>query len=409
MTLQALQYTANKKHLIEYQLQQIKLSPQFEQAGRMFPLLEYLIHQELNGELNSFNQTCLAIEVFGKSADFDSVSDSIVRVEVGRLRNKLREYFNDLGKNGPVLIEFPKGQYRPHFTFRRVSDSSSLPPLPKQKIHFCKTSDNINIAYATMGSGSGLPLVKTSTWLTHLEIDYAQPTYHHFWSEFSRDRQFVRYDSRNMGLSQRKINNFTFEDMVSDLEAVIDAAGIEKCILFGTSQGVSVAAAYAARHPERVSRLILLSGFLRGPNKAPELWGEEFGDAFCSALKVGWQQENSNFRKLVCRILIPDGTQEQYRLLDELQLASCDKDAVLEYAALVNDIDVSGEVGKIQAPTLIFHGKGDDNPIQESYLAASLIPNSELIVLETSNHLLQADEKAWDCFVDATNTFIAND
>lgn len=406
MTLQPVQYTTNKKHLIEHQFDRIKESQPFEKAGRMLPLLDYLVHLELDEKVDGFNQTTLAIDVFGKSADFDSVSDSIVRVEMGRLRNKLREYYDGAGKESPVLIEFPKGQYRPHFTFRRVIDSSFLPPLPPQKIHFCKTPDDVNIAYSVMGSGNELPIVKTSTWLTHLEIDYEQSTYRHVWSEFSRNRQLIRYDSRNMGLSQRNVANFSFDDMAIDLETVIDAAGIEKCVLFGTSQGVSVAVAYAAKHPERVSKLILLSGFLRGPKVAPEMWGEGFGEAFTSALKVGWQQPNSIFRNLVCQILIPDGTQEQYKLIDELQLASCDKDAVIKYDEFVQQTDVSEQASKIQTPTLLLHAKEDTLSALESHYAASIIPDSKLIILETANHILQPDEEAWDCYVEAVNEFI---
>lgn len=393
------------QQLIDVQLQRINQSPAFRQAGRMYPLLEYLVREELAGAGEAINQARIAFDVFGRGADFDSVTDSIVRVEVGRLRNKLREYYDANGSGDAVVIALPKGQYRPQLAVGRVTDTSQLPALPQQDIQFCRTPDDVTIAYATMGAGP--PLVKTSTWLTHLELDYRLSVWHHYWLEFSRERQLIRYDSRNMGLSQRNVENFGFDDLVTDLESVVDAAGIERFALFGTSQGTSVAAAYAARHPERVSHLILLSGMLRGPRMTGDPMAAAHADAMDATVRAGWQQPDSIFRGVLCKRLISDGTPEQFRQLDELQMGSCDTEAVIRYANLVHHIDVVEESRRILAPTLILHAKGDRIPIQEAHLAASIIPDSRFVQLDTENHLLQADERAWSHFVNEVNAFLS--
>ena len=128
----------------------------------------------------------------------------------------------------------------------------------KQQIRFCKTADGVRIAYATTGDGP--PLVKVSNWLSHLELDWGSPVWRHWLTELSRDHKLVRYDERGCGLSDWNVPRLSFEDWVSDLETVVDALGLASFPLLGISQGASIAIAYAVRHPERVSHLIIHGG-----------------------------------------------------------------------------------------------------------------------------------------------------
>ena len=132
----------------------------------------------------------------------------------------------------------------------------------RQQIYFCKASDGARIAYATTGSGP--PLVKVSNWLSHLEFDWDSPVWRHWLVELSREHTLVRYDERGCGLSDWNAPQLSFESWVSDLETVVDALGLKRFPLLGISQGASVAVAYAARHPERVSHLLIHGGYLRG-------------------------------------------------------------------------------------------------------------------------------------------------
>ena len=113
-------------------------------------------------------------------------------------------------------------------------------------------------------STAGAPrLVRTATWLTHLEFDWESPLWRHWLEGLADGHKVLRYDERGCGLSDRDVEDVSLDARVADLEAVIDAAGLERVALLGISQGGPVAVAFAARRPERVSHLVLFATFAR--------------------------------------------------------------------------------------------------------------------------------------------------
>jgi len=140
----------------------------------------------------------------------------------------------------------------------RAAGAGVTPPSRadmQQNIRFCTARDGVQLAWATIGQGP--PLVKVGNWVTHLEFDLESPIWRHLYSELARDRAVTRYDARGNGLSDRDVEAITFEAFVEDLESVVEAAGIPRFALLGISQGCAIAIAYAVRHPERVSHLII--------------------------------------------------------------------------------------------------------------------------------------------------------
>ena len=115
------------------------------------------------------------------------------------------------------------------------------------QIRFCKSFDGVRLAYAITGEGP--PLVKAPHWLTHLEHEWQSPIWKPWIESLSRSHTLLRMDERGCGLSDWKVGDISFEAMVRDLEAVVDAAGFERFALMGHSQGGAIAVEYAARHP----------------------------------------------------------------------------------------------------------------------------------------------------------------
>ena len=136
---------------------------------------------------------------------------------------------------------------------------------PRQAVTFLRTSDGVHLAVASAGSGP--PLVKTANWLNHLEFDWQSPVWSPLFQRLAGQCRLIRYDERGMGLSDRDVPDFSFEAWVRDLETVVDGLKLDRFALLGISQGAPISIAYAVRHPERVSRLILCGAFAKGWRK----------------------------------------------------------------------------------------------------------------------------------------------
>jgi len=176
----------------------------------------------------------------------------------------------------------------------------------QQQIRFCKTTDGVRLAYAIVGKGP--PLVKASNWLSHVEYDWRSPVWRPFLEQLARNRTVIRYDERGCGLSDWNVADLSFESWVCDLETVADAINLKRFPLFGISQGGPIAVAYAVRHPERVSHLILHGAYARGyRHREPTPAHLMEWDALHDLIQVGWGRENPVFRQVFTSLFMPDG------------------------------------------------------------------------------------------------------
>jgi pimeloyl-ACP methyl ester carboxylesterase len=279
----------------------------------------------------------------------------------------------------------------------------------KQEIHFCQTGDGVQLAYARMGQGH--PLVKTGHWMTHIEFDFESPIWRHLYQELSREHVFVRYDARGNGLSDREVPDVTFERFVDDLEAVVDAAGIERFALLGISQGCAVSIAYAVRHPERVSHLILLGGFAIGWKKRARTEAEKAsGEAMLTLMRLGWGQENPAFRQMFTSQFIPDANKEQADWFNELQrISSSPADAARIFLAN-SEVDVSSLLSQVKVPTLVMHARHDARvPFESGRRMAAGIPGARFVPLESRNHIMLEGEPALTRFLEELRSFLGAD
>lgn len=272
------------------------------------------------------------------------------------------------------------------------------------QVRFCTSSDGVRLAYAI--SGKGPPLVRAPHWFTHLEHDWTNPAMRPWVEDLSKRYSLLRFDQRGTGLSDREVPEITFEAHVRDLEAVIEASGFERFALLGLSQGSASGVAYAARHPARVSHLILCGGFLRGWAKrgGPELMEQR--QMQVKLIEFGWDRADPSFRQVFSSQFMPDAPIEAIRgFNDFMPLTSSAKTAV-EIFSKNSYIDVQEEARRVKCPTLVLHGRGDMRiPFEEGRLAAGAIPGARFVGLETRNHLMMQNEPAWREFLDAVAAF----
>jgi pimeloyl-ACP methyl ester carboxylesterase/DNA-binding winged helix-turn-helix (wHTH) protein len=289
----------------------------------------------------------------------------------------------------------------------RAARAARLPERAlEQRIRFCTAEDGVRIAYAS--SGSGPPLVKPANWMTHLEYDWESPVWRHWLHALSDGRMLVRYDERGSGLSDREVDDYSFDAWVRDLETVVDAMELDSFPLLGISQGCAVAIAYAVRHPERVTRLVLYGGYAEGAYRrarTPEERDE--ADLIMRQLPLGWGRDNPAFRMFFAARFLPEGTPEQMRWFSELQRVTTSPEIAVRLRDTAANIDVRALAPLVRAPTLVLHANGDAAiPFDQGRLLAALIPDARFVSLESRNHILLEDEPAWGRFVEEVGRFL---
>jgi pimeloyl-ACP methyl ester carboxylesterase/DNA-binding SARP family transcriptional activator len=277
----------------------------------------------------------------------------------------------------------------------------------EQQIRFCTADGGTRIAYAT--SGEGPVIVKAANWMTHVDGDWESPVWRHWLEALSDGRRLVRYDERGCGLSDWDVDRFTFDAWVDDLEMVVDALGLDRFPLLGISQGGAVAIAYAVRHPDRVSALVLCGAYGRGRlvRAATEEQRREAA-LHLELARVGWGSDDPAFRQVFTSQFMPDGTLEQWAAFNELQRRTTSPENAVRFMEIFGDIDVTGIAPEVRCPTLLLHSRGDLRvPLESARELATLIPDSRLVLLPSRNHILGADEPAWQLFLDELNIFLA--
>lgn len=279
----------------------------------------------------------------------------------------------------------------------------------RQRIGFCTALDGVRIAYATAGHGA--PLLRVGGWLTHVEYDWNSPVWEPWLRELTRDRTLARFDIRGSGLSDHAIDEQGVDAWVRDLEAVVDALGWQSFPLLGICQGGAIAVAYAVRHPERVSRLVLYNTYAQGaytegipPGKYRE------ARALADMIEVGWGRNRGTFREVFARLFSPREAAEQIAWWEELQRRTATPGDALRLWQAFNDLDIRELLAEVTQPTLVMHVERDAVvPFEAGREVAARIPQADFLPLDGGNHVLQPSDSGWPVFVRELRRFLAAD
>jgi len=280
--------------------------------------------------------------------------------------------------------------------------------MKQQQIQYCTSPDGVRLAYSVMGKGT--PIVRAAHWLTHLEYDLKSPVWRHFVLGLAHRHTLIRYDARGEGLSQRYVGEISFDKWLTDLETVADAAKLDRFILLGVSQGASVSVAYAVRHPERVTKLILHGGFARGFLLAGDAEKQaQTLDLTRAIVREGWGREEDAYRQWFTSQFIPEATTEQARWFNELERVSATPEVAERHLVASAKIDVADLLPKVRTPTLVTHARGDLRiQFWRGQELASGIPGAKFVPLEGKNHLFLANEPAHRAFFEAVAAFLGD-
>jgi pimeloyl-ACP methyl ester carboxylesterase len=275
----------------------------------------------------------------------------------------------------------------------------------EQQIRFCTAHDGVRIAWADVGEGPAL--VKAANWLNHLEFDWQSPIWRHWFAQLSRDHRLIRYDERGNGLSDWDVGELSLESFVTDLESVVEASGVDRFVLLGISQGCAVSVAYAVRHPERVSHLVLYGGYARGWAKRGSPADHERRRAMQTLAAQGWGQDNPAYRQLFTSIYVPGASREEMDWFNDLQRVSTSPANAVRLMEALGALDVSDLLSKVTTPTLVLHARGDSGvPYAEGRALAAGIPDARFVTLDSSNHILLGHEPAFARFLEEVRGFL---
>jgi DNA-binding winged helix-turn-helix (wHTH) protein/pimeloyl-ACP methyl ester carboxylesterase len=336
------------------------------------------------------------------------VSESALTTRIKQLRRAV----GDSGREQRTVQNVYGRGYRFVAAVDEVDASErTMLPIPaglRQEIRFCTTGDGTRLAYATVGSGP--PLVRAAHWITHLDYDWQSPVWRHWLVGLARHRTFVRYDERGCGLSDHDVDDFSLEAWVQDLETVVDDLGLDCFPLLGVSQGGAVAVAYAARHPERVSHLVLFGAYAEGRVRratTDELQREAALQV--EMVRLGWGRDDPAFRRFFTSSFTPDAPPELWESFAELLRRTTSAENAARLLETWGQIDVIEEASRVRAPTLVLHARDELRvPFEQARLLASLIPGARFVPLASRNHLLRADEPAWSQFLAEVDAFLGD-
>jgi DNA-binding winged helix-turn-helix (wHTH) protein/pimeloyl-ACP methyl ester carboxylesterase len=327
--------------------------------------------------------------------------------------SQLRKLF---GKDDHYIETIPRQGYRFTAEVSAVPDQNdgqaaplqtrkAVPDVPDQEIRFIEANDGVKIAYSLAGSGP--PLVKAANWLNHLDFEWQSPIWAHWVAELTKHHTLVRYDERGNGLSDWNITDFSFAAWVRDFEKLMDTIKLDRFPVLGISQGGAVAVAYAAKHPERVSQLVLYGSYVRGwmfRGSAEEL---ERRNALLTLVRLGWGRDNPAFRQIFTSLFMPDATPEQADWFNELQRVSTSPENAVQLLAEAGRVNVVDQLPLVKCPTLVLHCKYDAAvPVSEGRLIAARIPGAKFVELPGRNHVVTPEEPAWPMFLREISSFL---
>ncbi|MEM7122493.1 MAG: alpha/beta fold hydrolase [Pseudomonadota bacterium] len=284
--------------------------------------------------------------------------------------------------------------------------SGSYGLADQSTVRYLQSSDGVSIAYADVGEG--YPMVIMGGWMTHLEKDWESPMMGYFLTNLSKSFHLLRFDQRGNGMSDWDNVEMSFEKMVDDLERVVDRFDYEKVAIFATSQAASVSIAFAVRHPDRVSHLVLHGGYARGRRHRGEPGADAESEALVTLIRQRWGADNPAFRQYMTSLFMPDASAEEAAWFNEFQRTCGPGENMAGFRAMFDDLDIAERLEQVRAPTLILHCNEDSvAPLSEGKFMASRIPGAQFVMLRSKNHMIFENEPDFPKFVQSIRDFVS--
>ncbi len=327
------------------------------------------------------------------------VSDSAISACVASARRAV----DDDGQKQAVI----RTVARRGFTCCAVVDTEVVDaPHPQRtlspRLQFTKSREQKSLAYAIAGDGP--PIIYTTFGGTSIEANWSSPFFRPLFDAICAQNTLVVFDEVGSGQSELDMASAGVEAVAHEILSVADAAGLDRFGLFSQS-GSALSAIYLAAHfPERVSAMVLNGGYAEGRNLRPEASGtkEMFG-----MISEAWDNPDSNFLLAYSLLYFPEGPLDLAKDIVEIMNEACPAENILRMRQAMNNASVVDLLPQVQSPTLIVHARKDRiHPLEQARMLAAGIPESQLLILDSANHVPMPSSPDWEAFLEATISFL---
>ena len=248
--------------------------------------------------------------------------------------------------------------------------------------------DLTRIAWTEGGAGTSTLIWPPSSYTSIVE-DQQDPIRAPILQSLAQHFRVVRYDQRGFGASDRHPGSQSVTAWCEDLEAVIEAsAPLSSVSLFGVSQGAAAAIAYATRHPDHVSRLVLHGASPYGPGHVSSERVRNHYDSFIEVTRLGWAAPNPGFRLWVTAGLIKDASPAEFAWFDRFYPRCAEPAEAARFMEGWREMDLRPLLSAVRTPTLVTHNSGDQmTPAKLGRTLAAGIPSAEYVELSGASHV----------------------
>lgn len=249
--------------------------------------------------------------------------------------------------------------------------------MVERRIAFCRVSDGRKVAWATAGEGP--PLVLVPGWLSHVERLWSHPSATSALAQLAERHRFIWYDRIGGGLSDRSRPTLSMDDDRAQLEAVLDAAEVERCRLIGYSAGGPLAVVFAAACPERVEHLVLYATYATGR----DLSSQGAHEGLVGLIDANWKLATLAMSSL----FLPNGSRDDLAWFSRFQRDAAAPEMAASLLTFLRSHDVRDDLPEVRVPTTVLANRHDPAvPPELTREVARLVPGARLHMLEGSEH-----------------------
>lgn len=270
------------------------------------------------------------------------------------------------------------------------------------RLQFTKNREGKSLAYTLAGEGP--PIIHTTFGGTSIEADWNSPFFRPLLDAIRAKNTLVRFDEMGSGHSDLEMDSAGVEAVAYDLLSVADAIGLDRFSLFSQSGSALSAVFLAAHYPDRVQSMVLNGGYVEGRNVRQNTTGTP---EMLGMISEGWDKPESSFLLAYSLLYFPEGPLDLAKDIVEILHKSCPAENMLRMRKSHSDASVADLLPMVQCPTLIVHARNDSiHPLSQARKLAAGIANSELLVLDSANHVPMPKSPDWDAFLEATLSFL---